>query len=148
MSYDIHFQMVPTADQDGSGKVFTFGFVSAVGVRGPQKLFNRWVKCLLTTKGTDPLNKQYGTIFSSLIGSNITSDSDVMDATVIAIEDCNDQIHALDLTNFPPDNEKLQSASLYRIVPLNEDGYDIYIQIKNVAGQVLTMQLPAVATRI
>lgn len=148
-TFDIHFQLINTAaEQQSSGKLFTFGFLTAVGVRGPQKLVNRWIKCLLTPLGSDPFNKFYGTNFSSLFGSNITGEQDIQDAVALFIDECNDQIRAMDRLNFPTDDERLQSASLTQIIELGDDGFDIYVNIRNVAGQVLTLQLPTIATRV
>ena len=143
-TYDIHFQQVPADEQPYSGgKVFTFGFTSAVGVRGPQKLVNRWLKCLLTAKGTDPLRPAYGTGYANLIGSNISRYQDFVDAVALAINDCNGQIRAIDRTQFPPDDERLASATITSIVPRGSDGYDVYVSIKNIAGAVITAQVPS-----
>ncbi len=148
-TFDVHFQLIgDPLEQQGSGKYFTFGFTTAVGVRGPQKLINRWIKCLLTPQGTDPYEPAYGTGFSNLLGSNITRDNDVQDAVAIFIEECNEQIRNMDRKNFPPDDERLKSASIFRIVERSRDGFDVYVHIRNMAGQVLTLQLPAVATRL
>lgn len=142
--YDIHFQLVPEAEQPYSaGKVFTFGFTSAVGVRGPQKLVNRWLKCLLTAKGSDPLRPNYGTGYSDLFGSNVSRYQDFLDAVALAVNDCNGQLQAIDRAQFPPDDERLASATIASIVPRGSDGYDVYVYIRNVAGAVLTAQVPS-----
>jgi hypothetical protein len=147
-TYDIHFQIVPEEEQEGAnGRVFTFGYASAVGVKGPQKLVNRWVKCFFTLKGSDPLLRTYGTGFSELIGSNVSRPDDFTDAVALAINDCNQQITAFDQKNFPPDDERLSSAVLTSVVPRGADGYDVYVTIKNAAGALLTTLLPAGSTR-
>ena len=147
-TYDIHFQIVPEAEQVASnGRLFTFGFTSAVGVKGPQKLINRWMKCLFTLKGTDLLDKAYGTGFHEIIGSNISRQQDFIDAMTLFIDDCNSQIIAFDLAQFPPDNERLGSAILTSVVPRGADGYDVYVAIKNVAGELLTALIPTGSTR-
>lgn len=141
-TYDIHFQLVPAEEQTG-GRYFTFGFESAVGVRGPQKLINRWLKCLLTPKGSDPSDKAYGTGFYGLLGSNITTQQDVVDALTLFIEDCNTQMRAMDRQRLAADDERLQSATLTRVVQIDESGYEAYVLIRNTANQSLTVQLPA-----
>jgi len=147
-TYDIHYQLAPENEQlDAGGKVFTFGFTSAVGVKGPQKLVNRWLKCLMTPKGTDPLSRGYGTGFADLIGSNLSRYQDFVDAVTLYVTDCNDQIRAFDQAQFPPDDERLESASVASVVPRGADGFDVYVHIKNVAGTVLTAQVPAGSTR-
>jgi len=147
-TYDMHFQLVPSEEQvSANGRVFTFGFTSAVGVKGPQKLINRWMKCLFTLKGTDLLDKAYGTGFPEIIGSNVSRLSDFTDAMTLFIDDCNSQIKAFDLAQFPPDDERLDTAIITSIVPRGADGYDTYVSIKNVAGTVLTALVPTGPTR-
>jgi hypothetical protein len=148
MAFDVHFQIVPEEEQLYSGgKIFTFGFTSAIGVKGPQKLVNRWLKCLFTLKGTDLLDKTYGTGYAELIGSNVSRYQDFVDAVSLFISDCNDQITAFDQAQFPPDDERLDSANLTSVVPRGVDGYDVYVSLKNVAGTVLTLQVPSGTTR-
>jgi hypothetical protein len=145
-TYDIHFQLVPPGEQDG-GKLYTFGYVSAVGVKGPQKLINRWLKCFTTPKGSDPFDPESGTGFSNLIGSNISNDQDFVDAMALCIEDCNAQMLAMDRRNFPPDNERLLSATLAKTTALGDDGFAAYVNIRNVAGETYAVLLPTIATR-
>jgi hypothetical protein len=147
-TYDVHFQIVSKEEQvAANGKVYSFGYASAVGVKGPQKLANRWLKCFCTLKGSDLLSPEYGTEFPEIIGSNISRRQDFVDAMSLYIDDCNGQIQAFDLAQFPPDDERLASAVLTSVVPRGEDGYEVYITIKNIAGTLLTVQVPTGTTR-
>ena len=147
-TYDVHFQIVAAEEQvAANGKVYSFGFTSAVGVKGPQKLANRWLKCFCTLKGSDLRNAKYGTEFPEIIGSNISQRQDFTDAMALYIDDCSAQIQAFDLAQFPPDNERLASAVLTSVVPRGADGYDVYVTIKNIAGTLLTVQVPTGTTR-
>jgi hypothetical protein len=147
-TFDIHFQIVPAAEQEASpGKLFTFGFTSAIGVKGPQKLINRWLKCLFTLKGTDLSDATYGTGYSELIGSNISSLRDFTDAVSLFVSDCNNQITAFDQAQFPPDDERLDSANISSIVPREDSGYDVYVTLKNTAGVPVTVEIPSGTTR-
>jgi hypothetical protein len=139
--YDIHFQLISDSAQV-SGKLFSFGFKSAVGVRGPQKLINRWIKTLITPKGSDPFDRNVGTGFYGLLGSNITSRQDVIDAVSLFIEDCNNQIRASDRRNQSSDSERLQTATLASLIENDEDGFEIYVNIRNAAGITVTIPLP------
>lgn len=146
--FDVHFQIVPEEEQQyAAGRVFSFGYTSALGVKGPQKLVNRWLKCLFTRKGTDVLSREYGTGFPELIGSNISRQQDFTDAVSVFIQDCNAQITAFDQAQFPPEDERLDSANLTSVVPRGADGYDVYVTIKNAAGTLLTVQVPTGTTR-
>jgi hypothetical protein len=144
-TYDIHFQILP-ADEQVSERVFGFGFVSAVGVRGPQKLINRWLKCLMTPQGSDPFSPTYGTGFANLIGSNISSVQDVLDAVSVFIQGCNEQIRAFDRAAFTPADERLQNATILRTIAL-DDGFQIWVGITNAAGLQTPVVLPSTSTR-
>lgn len=144
--YDIHFQPVPESDVVGT-KVFTFGFRAALKVSGPQALVNRWVKTFMTPKGSDPLDKQYGTTFPNLIGSNISIVNDtVKDVILLAVEDANSQVRNQDLDGFYSDDERLMSATFLDYIP-STDGFQVWIEIKNLAGDVLPVRLMDLATR-
>lgn len=144
-TYDIHFQILPEEEQI-SDRVFGFGFVSAVGVRGPQKLINRWLKCLMTPQGSDPFSPTYGTGFANLIGSNISSIQDVLDAVSVFIQACSDQIRAFDRLTFTPADERLQNAAILQVVT-RPDGFDIWVGITNAAGLQTPVVLPSTSTR-
>lgn len=147
-TYDLYYQVIPKDEQlSAGGKVVSFGYASALGVKGPVKLSNRWLKCFMTLKGTDPLNKTYGTGFPDLLGSNVSTPSDFIDAMTIYVDDCNQQIRAFDNAQFPPDNERLESAAIASITPLGPDGYEVYVHIKNIAGELVTIQVPAGTSR-
>ena len=148
MSFDIHFQPIPVDLQRGGGTLFTFGFKSAVGVQGPQKLINRWVKCFLTPAGSDPYDPAIGTGFANLIDSNMSNFQDVRDAVALFIDDCNAQIFAWDRQYLPPSNEQLLNATLTQITPTaTGDGFDAWVKIQNAANDTAVIQLPTIASR-
>jgi hypothetical protein len=144
--YDVHVQILP-AEQQVSSRVFGFGYVSAVGIRGPQKLINRWLKCLMTPQGSDPFDPAYGTGFANFIGANIHNINDVLDAAVLFVQECTAQIRALDKVNFPPLDERLQTATIQKIVNLGVDGFEIWVAITNAAGVTTPVVLPSTSIR-
>lgn len=141
MSYDIHFQVVPEEEQRAGGRMLSFGYTGTLGVRGPQKLINKWIKCLLTPRGSNPLNRSEGTDFANLIGANMSSVQDVRDLVVLAVGECNDQIFAIDRRTAPPADERLLSATLSSFQAL-PDGFEAHISLKNVEGTVAVFPLP------
>lgn len=141
--YDVHFQLLPGLQQT-SGKLFSFGYKAAIGVAGPQKLINRWMKVFLTPKGSDPFDRNSGTGFSALLGSNITNRRDVVDAIVLALEDCNAQIRAMDRRSMPPEDERLKAAVLTSVEDAGNSGFEIYISVSNAAGLTVAVPLPQV----
>lgn len=144
--YDIHFQPIPASQVRGY-KVFTFGFKAALKVKGPQSLVNRWVKTLMTLKGSDPLDTTYGTAFPNLVGANISDiTSEVKDVLVLSMDDASAQVRQQDIDGLYSDDERLQSAILYDFTP-SDDGFAVWVEIRNMAGQILTVRLMDLATR-
>lgn len=147
-NYDVHTELLDPDEQRSTGKYFGFGYKAAVAVRGPQKMINRWLKCLMTPKGTDAHDRNYGTGFTNLIGANVGNEIEAMEAVALFIDDCNQQIKAFDTANMPPAEERLESATLAQFVELPEgDGFQVYVYIRNVAGLVLPLELPTIARR-
>jgi len=146
--YDIHFQPVASGEATGS-RIFTFGFRASLKVSGPQALVNRWVKTLMTPKGSNPLDKSEGTAFGRLAGSNISMRSrDIDDVLLLAIEDANDQVRQQDLIGMFPTNERLSNATLLVDQTRTwEDGFEVWVRIVNQAGQVLPTRLMDLADR-
>lgn len=128
-------------------RFFTFGFNRSVGIRGPQKLALQWLKCLMTTKGSDPTNLEYGTDFPNLIGSNIQSMQDVRDVVLLCIQDCNDQIMRIQRDTRPDLDEILLSATLTKFDLTGADGFDAYVTVTNAKNAEVTVNLPALVTR-
>jgi len=147
--YDIHFQPVmPPEDQRGF-KSFTFGFTSALRVRGTQSLVNRWVKTFYTPKGSDLLHPGYGTDFGSLAGSNIVNDfSTLQDTVIMAIDDASEQVRRQDEAESLDDDESLESAELGSFVPTSSrDGFDFWVVLTNRLGTSLQVKLTTLASR-
>jgi hypothetical protein len=141
--YDTYFQPVP-ADKVHGFKVFEYGFKASVKVTGPQSLVSRWAKTIMTPRGTDPISRNYGTGFSELIGSNISSvTTDLVDAITIAIEETNEQVREQDLIGLFPENERLASATLLNIEQ-STDGVDVWVNIQNVAGESVPFRIATI----
>ena len=146
---DIHYQPVPVADVRGT-KIFTFGFVSARKVEGLQALVNRWVRVLMTPRGSDPLEPGLGTDFGNLIGTNVpkSAKGSIIDVVTMAIDDANDQVQEQDKNARYSENEALEQTNLLRFSPTNSgDGFEVWVEIKNKAGEVLVTRLSDMANR-
>lgn len=143
-TYDTYIELVPAAEQRVSRKTFRYGFKRHIGVKGFQKLINRWIKCFLTMEGTDPSDPDYGTLIPNLIGSNVTSRKDVVEALQLAVDKTNETILRLQAAR-PSDDpmEMLADARLeaLAITPAG-DGFEADVRVRNQAGQVLTAQIP------
>ena len=138
--YDTFFQPVPSSQVEGF-KVFEYGYQASLKVTGPPALVNRWIKTLMTPKSTDPINKNYGTGFTGLLSSNISSvTNELVDVVNLSIEEANEQVREQDLVGFFPDNERLANATLLSI-EIGEDGLDVWVNVQNVAGESVSFRL-------
>lgn len=141
-TFDIHYQILSPAEQAESyGHVFTFGFTTAVAVRGPQKLINRWLKCFLTPKGSDPIDLTYGTEFAHLFGGNVNQQT-FSDVVTLSVEDATEQLRGMDRRAALDDDERVSGASVTGITVRNDNSYDVYISLVSVAGDVARFAIP------
>ena len=146
---DIHYQPVE-ADQVRGTKVFTFAYKSALKVEGLQALVNRWVRVLMTPKGSDPVEPTFGTAFGDLVGSNIpkSARTDVIDIVSMAIDDASEQVQLQDRNGSYPEEESLSSATISRFTSNTAgDGFEVWVTIKNRADEILTVRLSDLSER-
>ncbi len=147
MPYDINIQIVAATNYTGMA-FYSFGQTRSLGVRGIQKLVNVFAKFLLTPIGTDPLDLNYGTNLTSLIGSNVVL-NDVKEILDIAVDATVAAIQAFQTGQSSiPDDERLASASVtdYIVVEAGP-GFAAQILIRNVSGQQLQLVLPTLEVR-
>ena len=140
--FDLYFQSLGARDPFGT-KPFTFGQTQSLGIAGLQKLANMFVKYLMTTVGSDPLDLNAGTALPSLIGSNVDA-SDVQEILQLAVDKTVSAIIAIQSTQAPPVAETLASATVTDFISIPSlPGFSAQIYIQNVAGVGLTFLLPA-----
>jgi hypothetical protein len=143
MTYDIYLKGKTNGDQPGF-KSFTFGYDRTIAVSGPYKLATQWLKRFLTTRGSDPCSPDDGTDFPTLIGSNMTNATDVRDVVLLAIQDCNAQIYKIQQQQVLPLDEQLATATLTDFQALDDDGFAVWVTIRNAKGTELVVPLPTV----
>lgn len=141
--YDLHTQAMTRDEQLASSKIMTFAYPEGLGVKGFQMLIDIWLKIFLTRRGSDPTNLSRGTGFTNLIGSNTTL-ADAEDVLRTAIDDCNQQVTALQRKDQTLEaKERLADARLLRyVVDEAGPGFEAYIEIMNKAGDRLLLNLP------
>jgi hypothetical protein len=146
--YDTYIELRPTEEQSVRSGTYQFGYTKPIAIKGFQKLINKWAKCFLTPEGTDLSDRTYGSPFPNLIGSNITSREDVSDVVQIAVDKTNVKIQEYQAADPPEDpREILDDAELESIVfDTAGTGVEVYIRIRNQAGELLRVQLPPVVT--
>lgn len=149
--YDLHFQSVDPAAQATlrNGRFVTFGFPKPIAVFGPQKLLNRWLKLFLETQNSNPLYPDRGTGFPTLIGANITQVSDLEPLMHLYVDNCNEQLQALDALDngrFLTDDERLRSGNIVAFSVVPPDGFDCHVELRSVSGKRVTVLIPGSIT--
>jgi hypothetical protein len=104
----------------------------------------------MTPRGSDPLDPSAGTDFGNLIGTNIpkTSKGSIIDIVAMAIDDASEQVQKQDITARYSETEALDRANLLRFnMTSSGDGFEVWVEIKNQAGEVLVTRLFDMANR-
>lgn len=132
--YDIHVQGLPETPEHGF-KCMSFIYEAPLKVSGFQALINRWVKTLMTPRGSDLLDKQFGTDFGNLIGANFSANNYklVQDTVNMAVSDANKQVSRQDSDGFFDASEQLASAEVVGYESVT-GGFSVWVRIKNKAG--------------
>lgn len=144
--YDTYIELVPVEKQEGAATaVMRYGFDRTIGIDGFQKVVNQWLKAFLTEEGTQPGDREYGTMFPRLIGSNIGDLSDVREIVELSVDSANSDIRRYQASqNIDDPTEIFDTARITSFVsdPQSASGIEIYIRLKNQAGEAIQVQLP------
>ncbi len=143
--FDLYYQAL---EDPTSLRIFTTEFNRSVGVRGALKMVLQWLKLLMTKKGSDPTDPEYGTDFTNLIGANIRSKRDLQDVVLLSIQETNKQFTNIQRNSQPDLDETLKTASLIKFdFDDTGPGFDAYVTFTNLADKEITLRLPNFATR-
>jgi hypothetical protein len=125
-------------------RCYEFGYAAALKVNGFQSLISRWAKVLLTPRGSNPINREEGTNFGNLQGTNISKVSTgIRDLVAMEIEAANEQVRQQDVDGFRPDSERLQSGELTSFAE-SATGFDVWVRLANVAGDDVTFRVTTI----
>jgi hypothetical protein len=148
-TFDTYIQLKPASEQVDGYATFIYGFQKHIGIRGFQKLINKFLKTLMTLEGTDLSDRSNGTRFPALIGSNVTSAQDLQDIVSTAVSKAEATLfryQSMDPSDDPEDI--LQSAKMTSlVVDDNGAGFEVTILLKNQAGRALQFILPTRSIR-
>ena len=143
--YDTYIELVPASLQrDISHGVMRYGFSRHLGVSGFQKIISQWLKALMTLQGSDVTDRDYGTVLPNLIGSNITTESDIQSTIEMCVDKATQDILRYQADkNVSSATELLASATLTALFFRPEEGaVDVRIVIENQAGDSIRIQVP------
>lgn len=140
--YNQHFQLIDPSYQGLARSNFAFNPYNSIGVKGPQKLINRWLQNFFTPRGSDPLNPTRGTTFSTMIGGNVLVED--LRATVdISVLECNEQLREIDgRSPWLDASEKLSDASISFLNQPREDAIEFWVNIQAMNGVRVESLIP------
>jgi hypothetical protein len=142
MPYDIHFESLPRGESRGF-EFLTFGaYPQRVGIKGIQKLVNRVLKCLLTIKGSDIGDAEYGTNLMQAFVGNVDP-STIAELATMAIHDVERKIREYDSQKSSPADERLAGIEIEdMIIDPNGTGLELRILVRNAAGTRAITAIP------
>ncbi len=127
--YDGFFEFLPAAGRPSPEKFVTFGFKKHLGISGFQKLVNTWLKALLTEQGTDLSDLEYGTAFSRLFGSNITTQQDVRDIIELSVLKASRDVERYQAIAPPADTKEIFGSVTVQSLSFTQDGLGVSITV-------------------
>jgi hypothetical protein len=143
MSFDLYLEGIAAADQE-QGKFLTFGdYDRHIGVDGIHKLMMRFLKCMLTPKGSDFTDPDYGTDLAALFNTN--ADTRLIGQVASqAVTDTVGTLRAYDAEYEIDDAERILAAEITDL-SIDETGprVDLVVQITNVEGTQALFLVPA-----
>lgn len=141
MSYDVGLQLLDPGAQT-TRALLTFGPTPRL-VRGPQKVLTRWLKILLTPKGSHPVRRSEGTGFALLVRRPLAELRGAEALVAEYVEDAADQVRAFDRAEPQrPADERLAAAAVLRFVETSPTSVDVWVELVTADGQRLRSVLP------
>jgi hypothetical protein len=143
VKYDIDFCSWDGSDGVSGVAKFSFGDISKKST-GLVKAVNRYIKILLTRKGSDPFFPDLGTYLDDVKFRGGDSTTDI--GTFIADQMSNAliQLQSIQANNNFPENENIITASLLNVDRISVDRIRIDIQIISEAGTGTNITVPLI----
>lgn len=127
---------------EGENQLLSFGTGEEQFSRGFYKGAIMWLKCLITTQGTDLSDLSYGTAFSAAIGGSIRDIQDVEDLAFLAVSDTTTKIQEYQNEAGASSAERIVGAEIVDVAALSADAFTITIRLINATGDRLLLRLP------
>jgi phage baseplate assembly protein W len=139
--FDIHLESVPV-DQLQGPQFLTFGpYERVLGVRGIQKMVDRFMKCMMTPIGSDVSDPEYGTQLAASFLGNV-SPGDLFSIAAQAVATAEQKIREYDSDQGTPDEERLAATEIENIY-IDEGGLGVVlvVRLRNAAGTLVQSQM-------
>lgn len=135
IGFDMHIEGIPDNLVHGSKGLWFGNYPLHVGVKGIQKMVDRFMKCFLTPLGSDLTDKNYGTLVAASFGNNIGGRATLKQLVALSVQQAEATLRRYDAEYAVPDEERLSSATMESIeITAAGDGFDVYVRLKNVSG--------------
>lgn len=149
--YDIYVDIQTADDTDIRLRPFSFGDHPTQYMAGFYKTIIKWVKCLLTSPGSDLSDRSYGTGLGASIEVNQSEFIELRDLAVISINAATDKIKSYQQEDSSLEDEELLAGA--RLLEFKQDAADsvtMTVQLTNVANTLMFLRLPldVVKTRV
>jgi hypothetical protein len=147
MPFDIHIEGLPISRVHGSRGIGFGDYALHIGVMGPQKMVDRFMKCFLTPIGSDLTDKEYGTPVASALGNSIGSTT-LAQLVHMSAQQVVTTLQRYDSLYDTPDDERLVLASIEQLeVTAAGDGFDAYVRLQNAAGTTVLIMVSDIFVR-
>lgn len=122
---------------------FTFGTLSKK-TTGLIKVTNRFIKILLTRKGSDPFNLDRGTFFDDLQYMGGDSTQNIGTFAAEQLKQAHSQILEIQSDNAFPEDENINKVSLLKVIRPSQDKVQFQVQIITEAGEGANIMIPII----
>lgn len=142
--FDIHIEGMPLGVAT-SVRSITFGaYPRSLGVRGPQKMVDRFLKCLMTPIGSDLSDPEYGTPLAAALLRSTVPEA-LQSLAVRSVAAAEEKIREYDSTYGLPERERLRSVRIDQIhIDSEGQGVVLELTLENTAGEVVKTLLPQI----
>lgn len=127
------------SDEAGK-KAFSFGGPTPMPVTGLTKLLTHWLKALFTSLGSDPTDKEAGSNFPQLIGSNVGLVDELFEAVTISLDQASENVRRNQRSQDLPEDEQLGGVTLQSLEEDGADGILVAVILENALGQALLIR--------
>lgn len=142
--FDIHIEGLPL-DKATSIRSITFGsYPRCLGVRGPQKMVDRFLKCLMTPIGSDLSDPDYGTPLAAAMLHSTSPDA-LRTLATRSVAAAEEKIREYDSTYGLPERERLSAVKI-RQIHVDDEGQGVVLELtlENAAGEAVSVLLPQI----
>lgn len=123
------------SDDAYGATIFSFGEKTPISVEGMTRVVMQWIKALGTELGSDLFDPDYGSIFSSLLGSNVENSDTTRETVSIGLQQATESVVRNQQEAVLPDDERLLGHQLVSFTEVDVDSIEIIVSLQNVLNK-------------